>query len=137
VPLRVSDGVGESDPLLVGEGVDDAVGTVAAASTAKAKLDSASVHAAPPEALVADAMTIDGAVNAVDRGAGMGPSVVTTTPKLLDDAVVPLSVIVADISAVGAEYVSVTVTVADATADDVPYANKLDPVPGAVVDGSA
>ena len=95
VPLPVSDGVAESEPVLVGDGVDEAVGATADGSTTNTKFVSVRFHAAPPGAPVADAMTTDGAVKAVDKGAVMGPSVTATTLKSPDVAVVPLYEIVA------------------------------------------
>jgi len=137
--VAVSDGVRDVEPVLVGvsvtEGVDD--GAAADAFTTKTNLDSVTFHAAPLDALVADAMTIDGAAYSDSRGAEMGPSVVAATLAAPDDAVVPLNAIVAVSSPVGAEYASVTVTFADVRADAVPSEKTLGPVPGAAVDGSA
>jgi hypothetical protein len=118
----------------VEDGVDDAVGAAADVSTMKTKWESVTFHAAPLEALVADAMMIDGAAYRDSSGAEMGPSDAAATLKAPDDAVVPLYATVAVSSPVGAEYASVTVTFADVRADAVPNENR---VPGAAVDGSA
>jgi hypothetical protein len=131
----VGDGDDEGVSVVVTDGV--CVGSTADAFTAKTKLDSVSVHAEPPTAPVADAMMIEGAVKAVDRGAEMGPSAMETMRKAPDEVVVPLHATVALSCDVGAAYVSATFTVAAVTADDVPFENKLDPVPGGVVDGCA
>jgi len=132
VPLPVIDGVGESEPVLVGDGVMEGVGATAIGSATKTRFDTESVHAELPDALVADAMTSDGAVKAATRGAEIGPSVVGAMTKAPDDAVVPAHVTVAVSSDVGAEYASVTFTVPDVTADKALYENRLDPGPGAV-----
>jgi len=137
--VTVRDRVREEEPVLVGVsvtvGVDD--GAAAVAFTMKTKWESVTFHAAPLEVLVADAMMIDGAAYRDSSGAEMGPSVAAATLEAPDDAVVPLYATVAVSSPVGAEYASVTVTFADVRADAVPNENRLGPVPGAAVDGSA
>jgi hypothetical protein len=139
--VTVSDRVCEVEPVIVpvGDSVAEDVrdGATADAFTTKTKLDSVRFHAAPPAALVDDAMTSKGAVYKVSRGAEMGPSVAVVTLKAPDDAVVPLHAIVAVSSPVGAEYESVSVTFTDVNADAAPYENKLPPAPGADVDGCA
>jgi len=87
---------GDTDTVGEGEADADAEGATTDAFELNTKLDTLSLHAAPPEAPVAVAMTMDGDASAESKGAEMGPSVTDARLKAPEDAVVPLTDSVAD-----------------------------------------